>query len=306
MPLTSWSHYGEAMAILAAWIFAFTSILFTIAGQRLSVTMVNLLRVAGGALCLALTHRMLFGSFWPEGLAFGDQIWIGLSGIVGLAVGDSALFTAFTRIGPRRGMMLMATAPVFTVVTAWFLLAEHLRVRDLLIIALIIGGVLLAVAGRERHTGAWSGLSSRQLRVGYLLGLVAAAGQGLGSTFVKLGMKGGVDPLGATLVRMVWAGVALWVFVAPRRSTAERWHRLADRRGLLALGGAILLGPFISVWISIIAIKHASTGIAQAFLGTVPIWVILPSWLIYRDRPSVVTLLGVLVAVGGGGLLFLR
>jgi drug/metabolite transporter (DMT)-like permease len=305
MPLTSWSHYGEAMAILAAWIFAFTSILFTIAGQRLSVTMVNLFRVVGGALCLSATHRVLFGSFWPEGLALGDQVWIGLSGIAGLAIGDSALFSAFTRIGPRRSMMLMATAPVFTVITAWFLLAEHLGTRDLLTIALIICGVLLAVSGREKHTGAWGGLSTRQLRTGYLLGLAAAAGQGLGSTFVKLGMTGGVDPLGATLVRMVWAMAVLWVFVAPRRSTAERWHRLADRRGLLALGGAILLGPFISVWISIIAIKHASTGIAQAFLGTVPIWVILPSWIFYRDRPSVVTLLGVLVAVGGGALLFL-
>ena len=119
-------------------------------------------------------------------------------------------------------------------------LAEHLRARDLLTIALIICGVLLAVSGREKHTGAWGGLSARQLRTGYLLGLAAAAGQGLGSTFVKLGMRGGIDPLGATLVRMVWATAALWLFVAPRRSTVERWHRLADRRGLLALGGAWL------------------------------------------------------------------
>ena len=43
--VTSHPFYGEAMAVLAAAIFSWTSVVFTIAGHRLGVTTVNLLRL---------------------------------------------------------------------------------------------------------------------------------------------------------------------------------------------------------------------------------------------------------------------
>ena len=66
------------------------------------------------------------------------------------------------------------------------------------------------------------------------------------------------------------------------------------------------MGPFISVWISLIAIKNTEAGIAQVLLGMVPIFVVAPAWIVYRDRPTVISLLGIIVAVGGGALSFLR
>ena len=132
--------YGEAMAVLAALIFAWTSIFFTTAGQRLGVTTVNLLRLPIAALCLGITHLLVTGRLVPEHLDLAAAGWIGLSGVVGLAVGDSALFRSFTLIGPRRGMMMMAAAPLFTVVVAWFLLDESLGAVTLLGMAAIIGG----------------------------------------------------------------------------------------------------------------------------------------------------------------------
>ena len=81
---------------------------------------------------------------------------------------------------------------------------------------------------------------------------------------------------------------------------------LRDRRGVSSLIVAILMGPFISVWISLVAIKHTEAGIAQVLLGMVPIFVVVPAWLVYRDRPSPLSLFGIAIAVGGGALLFLR
>ena len=66
------------------------------------------------------------------------------------------------------------------------------------------------------------------------------------------------------------------------------------------------MGPFISVWISLVAIKNTEAGIAQVLLGMVPIFVVLPAWLVYRDRPSPLSLFGIAIAVAGGALLFLR
>jgi drug/metabolite transporter (DMT)-like permease len=303
--------YGETMAVLAAMVFAWTSVFFTSAGQRLGVTLVNLLRLPGAALCLALTHRALHGTFWPQDLAWADQAWLGVSGIVGLALGDSALFRAFTMIGPRRSMTMMALAPVVTVVLAWGLLGERLGLLALLGIALTIGGVITATRGRPALTGRFAHPDARVLRAGILLGVAAAVGQGAGSVLAKLGMTGsgggaGVAPLGATLIRLSWAAAAYWLFVVPRLDVRAQAARLRDRRGVAALTVAILMGPFVSVWMSLVAIRHTEAGVAQVLLGMVPIFVVLPSWLVYRDRPTPRILLGIAVAVAGGGLLFLR
>ena len=302
-------YYGEIMAILAAVIFSWTSVFFTTAGRRLGVTTVNLLRLPSGALCLALSHLVLTGRIWPEGMLWDQQMWIGLSGIVGLAIGDSALFQSFTTIGPRRSMAVMALAPVFTVILAWSMLGEQLGLWALTGIAVVIGGVVLASIGKAEGQGTFGTIAPRTLKIGLLLALVASAGQGLGSAFAKMGMSGvgtGVDPLGATLVRMVWAAVAYWVIILPRQNLRDMVVKLQDRRGVGALIVAILMGPFISVWISLVAIKNTEAGIAQVLLGMVPIFVILPAWIVYRDKPSMRSILGIVVAIGGGALLFLR
>lgn len=305
------SHYGELMALLAAFIFSWTSVFFTTAGQRLGVTTVNLLRLPGATLCLALTHYVVKGQIWPQGLTWADTAWIGLSGVVGLAMGDSALFKAFTLVGPRRSMTMMALAPVFTVVLAWGMLGEHLGLWALLGIVVVILGVVIATMGKGNGSGEFGILDPQVLRLGLLLALLASAGQGLGSAFAKMGMNGGadstgVDALGGTLVRLAFATGGFWLVVLPRQNFSKLRNNLKDRKGVRALIVAILMGPFISVWISLIAIKYTEAGIAQVLLGTVPIFVVLPAWLIYKDRPTPLSLLGIVVAVGGGALLFLR
>jgi drug/metabolite transporter (DMT)-like permease len=302
------AHFGELMALLAATIFAWTSIFFTTAGQRLGVATLNLMRLLGAVILLGATHALVTGDLWPQA-PLASILWIGLSGIVGLAIGDSALFRAFTLIGPRRGMLAMATAPVFTVVVAWLVLGETLGILALLGIAVVMGGVMLAVVGKDPGGGQFADLDRALLRRGYLLAMVAAAGQGLGSAFVKIGMAGGaveVDPLAATFVRMAFAFVAYWALALPQHGLRTLLRPLRDRRGSLNLALATVLGPYLSVYLSIVAIRHAEAGIAQVFLGAVPIFVLLPAWLVYRDRPTVLAVVGVVLAVGGGAILFLR
>ncbi len=300
------------MAILAALIFSWTSVFFTIAGHRLGVTTVNLLRLPAGTLCLALSHLALTGTLWPAGLAWQDQLWLGLSGIVGLAIGDSALFKSFTMIGPRRGMTVMALAPVFTTIVAWSALGEHLHNWALVGMAIVILGVIIASLGHDGGQGRFANLPTKVLRWGLLLALVGSLGQGLGSVFAKLGLTGtssgsaGVSPLAGTLVRIAWASVAYWIVVLPRQNFHTMREKLQDRRGVAALVTGILMGPFISVWISLIALGNTQAGIAQVLLGTVPVFVVIPAWIVYRDKPSVVSMLGILTAVAGGALLFLR
>jgi drug/metabolite transporter (DMT)-like permease len=306
--VTGGAHFGELMALCAAMIFAWTSIFFTTAGKRLGVATLNLMRLLGAVILLGGTHWALSGRIWPEA-SLVSILWIGASGIVGLAIGDSALFRAFTLIGPRRGMLAMATAPVFTVVVAWVALGEALSALALFGIAVVMGGVMLAVLGKDPGGGEFADPARALLRRGYLLAMVAAAGQGFGSAFVKIGMAGGaseVDPLAATFVRMAFAFAAYWLVALPQHGLRSLLRPLRDRRGTLSLALATFLGPYVSVYLSIVAIRHAEAGVAQVLLGAVPIFVLLPAWLVYRDRPTPLALVGVVAAVAGGAILFLR
>ena len=154
------------------------------------MTTVNLLRLPGAALCLGSMHLILYGTIWPADLAWQDQLWIGLSGIVGLAIGDSALFKAFTLVGPRRSMTMMALAPVYTTIIAWSVLGEHLSLWALLGIVVVIAGVMTATLGRDKGSGDFGGLPRQVMRTGLLLALIGSVGQGLGSVLAKLGMTG--------------------------------------------------------------------------------------------------------------------
>ena len=78
-------------------------------------------------------------------LNFNDTALIALSGLIGIFVGDVALFTAMARIGPRRtGMLFTLNAPMAAIGGAIFF-EERLSTSSFSGSALILLGITLAV-----------------------------------------------------------------------------------------------------------------------------------------------------------------
>ncbi len=293
------------MAVAAALIWGFGVTAFTGASRRSDPFAVSFARLPLGLLLLGASFAVLNGRLWPAGVDVGTHLWLGLSGLLGLTVGDSFLFYASSTIGPRRATLMLTTAPLFTTVTAWVLLGEKLGPMALGGIAVIIAGVVLAVSGRDQGGGPFRDLPRPVLRRGLAAGLLCGLGTGLGNTCAKVGM-GGMDPLGATYVRMAWAALTMAVFVALNPRLRRALPTLLRRPVAGPLAAGVVLGPFVGMWLAIASLKHTDAGVATVLLNTTPITVLLPSWIFYRDRPTPRSILGVLVAVGGGLLLFLR
>lgn len=290
---------GELSALLTASLWAGSSIVFSAATVRAGSLPVNV-----GRLILACLYLGVFVGLmgFDVILSLRQIVFLGVSGIIGFAFGDTFLFKAFREVGPRITMLMMSTAPAIAALLAYFTLHETISFPGIVGILVTLAGVAIVVLERSRgSTGpiAWRGI---------LFAALAATGQGVGLIFAKLAfMEGAMNGFVATLVRILASLlIMLPVGLAAAKSSNAFRILLTDRRafGLMALGA--LLGPFLGVSFSLISIAHTSVGVAATIMATVPILMLPLVHFVSKEQLSLKAVAGAVVAVTGVAILFLR
>jgi drug/metabolite transporter (DMT)-like permease len=71
----------------------------------------------------------------------------------------------------------------------------------------------------------------------------------------------------------------------------------------LTLGA--FFGPFLGVSFSLIAVKFTKTGIASTIMALVPVFILVPSYFIYKQKVTIPELVGSVISVCGVALFFL-
>lgn len=300
------SHLGELLAIGCALTWAFGATLFGMAGKRSSAVLVNAVRLPAGAILLTLTWIALSGTLWPTGFGLREHILLGTSGALGLTIGDSFYYKGIMLAGPRRASLMLAATPVVASLVAWPVLGEALDLQAIVGIVIVLAGILLAILGRDPGTGEHRGLPRRDIMLGLGAALVCAVGSAVGNVLAKLGMPEGTPVLGATVIRGWWAVVAMGIFLAGRWSALGNVRVLRERPVWGPMSVAVVIGPFLGMWMAIASLRLTEVGVASVLMNTVPLTIMLPAWIFHRDRPSGSSLVGVVVAIGGGAVLMLR
>jgi drug/metabolite transporter (DMT)-like permease len=267
-----------------------------------SVT-VNRARLVLAVVFLSITHLLLLGRLWPVQAALDRWFWLGLSGVAGLVLGDAFLFQALVLIGPRRAMLLMSLVPIISTMIAWAFLGETLSAVEMVAVGLTVGGIAWVVSERGSINGVQA--DPRQYALGVLAGMGGAVGQALGLVLSKKGMAGDFAPLSANLIRMLVAVTVMWSYTLLRGKGGPTLRALADKRASTAILGGAIAGPFIGVWLSLVAVKLARVGIASTLMALPPVFVLLPSIWIFKERISLQTLAGTAIAFGGVAMIFL-
>jgi len=303
---------GELAALTTAVCWSFTAIFFSEAGRRIGSFRVNALRLLFAVSIYAVVLLFTTGRLFPEDINREQVIWLAVSGLIGLVIGDGCGFKALVMIGPRLTTLLWATAPIMATIAAWVFLGENLHIIQILGIVTTVGGVSWVVAERKyrgvSHFGLHGGHpDSGSLSKGVLLGLLAALGQATGLVLSKhamLDLGGTVDPLPASFIRMLASVIIIWLFAAMRGKFIDTLRALKQGPAVLySLGGAVC-GPFFGVWTSLIAVKYIAAGIAATLNATTPIWIIPGVVLYYKERITVRAVLGAVIAVLGIMILF--
>lgn len=293
---------GEIAALGAAFLWAVSTLMFGRLGKQLAPLLLNLVKgaIALGFILLTLLWRTQTA---PE-LPFWSVIFLLLSGVVGIGLGDTAYFAALNHLGPRRALLMESLAPPMSALLALLFLQEQLAASAWAGIGLTVGGVAWVITERVpvAHTPV-AHTQAENLPRGVALGLLAALGQAVGAVLSRAALADTqVDPLWSTLLRLGAGLVCMLALLRARPGAVGGWSALRSPPVLGGITIAAFLGTYLAIWLQQTALKNAPAGIAQSLTATSPLF-ILPLALLLGEQVSPRAALGAGVAIAGVWLL---
>lgn len=294
-------HVGEFAALLTAFFWTATSLAFESASNRIGSVAVNIIRLIIGFVFLSIFTLIQRGLVLPFDASPDNWLWLSLSGLIGFVFGDLFLFKSYTIIGSRFSMLIMTLVPPITAFFSFIILGERLTLFHYLGMTLTFSGIAMAIFSRS---GRSEKLSLKLSPKGIMYAFGGAVGQALGLVLSKFGMKG-YNPFAATQIRIIAGilGYALLVtFLVRWKAVRNATH---DRSGMILTTLGAFFGPFLGVSFSLIAIKYTEAGIASTIMALVPVFIIIPAMVLFKQKVTLSEIIGAIVSVGGVALFFL-
>ncbi len=300
---------GELAALLTAVCYSISSLFFTVAGRKYGALTSNRLRLVFAVILLGITHWVAYGTPVPLYAGLSRWLWLGVSGIVGLAIGDLFLFQAYVTIGPRLGLLFLSLSPALAAVLAWLVLGETLSPGSILGILMTLVGITWVVWESNTNHQSTAGHSSPapvKLNLkGISAGVIAATGQALGVVLAKPGLSDNFSPISGNVIRMSTAFLALWLVALFQRQVLSTFQRASRQKSGLPyiLGGAIF-GPLLGVSLSLFAVQNTNVGIASTLIALPPIFLLPVGHFVYKEHITWQAVAGTVLAILGVALLF--
>ena len=239
-------------------------------------------------------------------IAADDLGLLALSGLLGLLVGDVALFTSMSRIGPRRTSVLFTTNTPMAAVGGVLLFSEAFNVWSLFGAVLTVGGVMMAVnygSGRGVPSDVFERIEGR-LGVGAAWATLGAVGQAVGVLAAKPVLDAGADTVAVAATRAFIATAAMWIVSKPTDRFVSPGERSPIRPSdHLRFAGSALVAMVVGMTLLLYALGVGDTGVTTILSGTTPVILLPLLWLRTRQAPAPGAWFGAALTVVGTALL---
>ena len=291
------------LALLAAFSWAIASLISADISRTLGAIGFNRIRLL--IVSVMLIAYASFDNTWSTiNIEFLSIILI--SGIIGVFLGDTFLFLALQRIGPRRNNILFALAAPFTIILNILILKEKMNLFEFIGCIFVFMGVIIAIAFGtiKNNQHRWEKIEG-SIKTGIIFGILAALGQAVGIIMMKPILNSGADPIASAAIRTTISAILLSltyfsthpVFIDKSKYSLNIIFKTIISGFLgMALGMSLLL----------IALQKADAGIIATLSSTSPIMILFLIWIITKRIPTFGAWLGTLFAISGTAFIFIN
>lgn len=292
-------YLGELSALLTAFLWSGTSLAFSAAAEKIGSLQLNINRMIFAAVFLILTIVIMGYKFDLTVTQYRNLV---ISGVIGLVIGDTFLFKSYRIIGARISMLLMALSPAMSALLAFVFLDEKISFLGIIGILITTSGIALVILDRK------SGSKYKITVMGIIYGLLGAMGQAGGLIFAKFAFEEGhITGFIATFIRVSSAAVIflpVLMLIRKYKNPFSLFNKERSALGITLIG--TILGPYLGITFSLIAIENTKVGIAATLMSTMPIIMLPMIRFIYKEKLFWRSITGAILAVAGIAMIFLR
>jgi drug/metabolite transporter (DMT)-like permease len=166
---------------------------------------------------------------------------------------------------------------------------------------LTFAGIALAIFSKN---GKGEKISLKLAPQGILYAFGGAVGQALGLVLSKFGLKD-YDPFYGTQIRIIAGIIGYSLLITIMMRWKNVFTATKNKEGMTATVFGAFFGPFLGVSFSLVAIKYTEAGIASTIMALVPVFIIAPAVVLYKQKVTLPELIGAIISVAGVAVFFL-
>ena len=294
--------YYYFLAILAALCWSISSLISVDISRTLGGLVFNRLRLFFVSIMLILYTTAI--DTWKT-IELDLLNIIILSGVIGVFFGDTLLFIALQKIGPRRNNILFALAAPFTILLNIFFLKQNMTIIELIGCFTVFIGVIIAIAygTNKENSHKWESIEG-SLYLGIIFGILAALCQAIGLIIMKPVLDLGVDPIASAAVRTSVSAILLSFTFMSNNKYLVSLNPITMKLVFKSIISGFL-GMALGMSLLLVALQHADAGIVATLSSTSPILVLFLIWLLTKKLPTLGAWIGTVLAIVGTGLIFI-
>ena len=289
------SYIGEVAALATGLFWAISVVFFKQLSGLFSPLNLNLWKGIISVVGLGVTLFFVAASI-PESK---NILWLLLSGVIGIGIGDTAFFAALNRMGERSTLLVAETlAPVFTALLAMLWISEMLSVIQWLAIAVILFGVDIVLGARKRKNKNLH-FSLSALSFAAIAALCQAVGAVIGRDVL---INSEIEPITASFIRLS-GGLFLVVILIILFKQPWIPKQKLTRKTWLVLFSATFLGTYVAMILQMISFAHAEAAIVQSLFASCIIFSLIIA-RIQGEKVALNAIFGSLICTAGVALIF--
>ncbi len=290
---------GVFAALVASFLWAGSSSIWSAKGKSFIPFDLNLIKTLVATLffCPLVISIPWVNQFWPVAILM-------LSGVVGIALGDTLYLAALQRLGSRRTLTIEALSPLIAGLSGTLLMGEAILPKAWIGVFFVSCSVFLVgyqYPPVQELKGSQSFLS---INTGFLLAFASVLSGVFGAGLSRLVLiNGQLMPIQTAEIRLIGALIALLLFFR-RRIVFVIDNRQSFRSEFPYFIFATFLGTNLGIFLQQIVFQQLPIGLGTTLLSTSPVMALL--FLRYEGEKistfaiftSLISLVGIGLALG--------